>query len=152
MNDTDIQHIFLCPRCSAQNVVGQLMCQSCEQRFQYNCPSCGDNVDPTLINCPGCRGSLNWPTPQKVRAFPKQKKAGTDKEPAEFDEDKKKPKKKSDPWLIGCLVLIALVIIFGIAIWILDTLQSAATIPVPYPVSSNQTSSVLTESTSFGLT
>jgi hypothetical protein len=153
MEDSDIQQIFLCPRCNAQNVVGQVVCQTCEQRFQYNCPFCGHTVDPTLVNCPSCRGSLNWPTPQKVRAFPKQKRAAQHKEPVEFDETKSKPKKKNDPWLMGCLILIALVIIAGIAIWILDTFaqQAPSAIPAPYPVSSNQTSAIETGSTILGI-
>lgn len=149
MEDSGIPHIFLCPRCNAQNVVGQVVCQHCEQRFQYNCPFCGHTVDPTLVNCPSCRGSLNWPTPQKVKAFPRQKRAVKHKESVEFDEPKDKPKKKNDPWLMGCLILIALVILAGIAIWILDTFaqQAPSSIPAPYPVSSNQTSSIKTGST-----
>jgi len=142
MDGSDAQHIFLCPRCGAQNVVGQVDCQSCEQRFQYNCPYCGQAVDPTLVNCPGCRESLNWPTPQRVRAFPKQKKAPAYREPGGLDEGEPKQQKKRDPWLMGCLALIILVVIAGIAIWILDTLSSQqppSPIPAPYPVSGNQT-------------
>ena len=109
-----MQQVFPCPTCGAQNVVGQEFCQSCGQRFQYNCPHCGAIVDATLINCPGCRESLNWPTPQRVRPFPRQ--------PAEYqrrgevevageagEEGKPKSKKKSDPWLTGCLGLVIIV-------------------------------------------
>jgi cytoskeletal protein RodZ len=106
-------------------------------------------VDPTLVNCPSCRGSLNWPTPQKIRAFPKQKRAVKQKEKVEFDETQGKPAKKRDPWLMGCLVLIALVIVAGIAIWILDMFaqQTPSAIPAPYPVSSNQSGSIQIENT-----
>ncbi|MGA7678249.1 MAG: zinc ribbon domain-containing protein [Dehalococcoidia bacterium] len=102
-----MQQIFCCPKCGAQNVVGQEFCQSCGQPFQYNCPYCGAIVDSTLINCPSCRESLNWPTPQKVKPFPKQpvayqKRGGG----GEVGEGEEKAKKKSDPWLTGCLGLV----------------------------------------------
>jgi hypothetical protein len=137
-----MQQIFPCPTCGAQNIVGQEFCQSCGQRFQYNCPYCGAIVDATLINCPGCRESLNWPTPQRVRPFPKQ--------PAEYqkrgeggvageagEEEKPKPKKKSNPWLTGCLGLLIIGILFMVAYLVYDwisgqssILPSASTLPL----------------------
>jgi hypothetical protein len=108
-----VQQIFLCPTCGAQNVVGQEFCQSCGQKFQYNCPYCGAVVDAKFINCPGCRESLNWPTPQKVRPFPKQpveyQKREEGRKARETGEEEGKPKKKSDPWLTGCLGLVIIV-------------------------------------------
>lgn len=148
MDGSDIQHIFPCPRCGAQNVVGQVACQYCEQRFQYNCPYCGHAVDPTLVNCPSCRGPLNWPTPQRVKAFPKQRKVHAYEESTGFDEEQPKQQKKRDPWLMGCVVLIILVVIAGIAIWVLDMLSSQrppSPMPAPYPASGNQTGSKLGE-------
>jgi hypothetical protein len=102
-----MQQIFPCPVCGAQNCVGQAFCQVCGQKFQYNCPYCGAVVDSTLVNCPGCRQSLFWPTPQRVRPFPKQ--PAVQKGRGEGGEEGAKTKQKSDPWLIGCLGLVILV-------------------------------------------
>ena len=159
MFDDNMQHIFLCPKCGAQNVVGQLVCQSCGQRFQYNCPYCGFLVDPSLVNCPSCRGMLNWPVPQKVKAFPRQKavlkapkraqrraqgplpgqmpgqmsgqmSGGFEQEPG---------KKKRDPWLTGCLIAIIIVVLIGGAIFVIDTLNQGPTTNVPpSPASENE--------------
>jgi len=108
-----VQQIFPCPTCGAQNLVGQEFCQSCGQKFQYNCPYCGAIVDSKFVNCPGCRESLNWPTPQKVRPFPKQpveyqKRVEVGKA-GETGEEEGKPKKKPDLWLTGCLGLVIIV-------------------------------------------
>jgi len=99
-----MQQIFPCPTCGAQNCIGQEFCQVCGQRFQYNCPGCGAIVDATLVNCPGCRQSLFWPTPQRVKPFPKQQVAY--QTPVEGGGEGAKPKQKSDPWLTGCLGLV----------------------------------------------
>jgi hypothetical protein len=136
-----MQEIFLCPTCGAQNLVGQEFCQACGQRFQYNCPYCGAIVDSTLINCPKCRERLYWPTPQKVRPFPKQ--PVTHGEQEELGEKGAKPKKKSDPWLTGCLGLIIIAILVLGAYFIYDTLfkqEPSPTPPLTPPVSGNQTS------------
>jgi endogenous inhibitor of DNA gyrase (YacG/DUF329 family) len=116
-----VQQIFLCPACGAQNVVGQESCQSCGQRFQYNCPYCGAIVDSKYINCPGCRQNLNWPTPQRVRPFPKQPAAYQQYgEGGESGEGEGKTKKKSDPWLTGCLGLVIIAILALGAYFIYD--------------------------------
>jgi len=149
MDVSEAQHIFQCPRCGAQNVVGQVACQSCQQRFQYNCPYCGHVVDPTLVNCASCRGPLNWPTPQRVKAFPKQRKVHAHEEPSGLDEEHPKQQKKRDPWLMGCVVLIILVVIAGIAIWVLDMLSSQrapSSMLVPHPASDNRIGSKVGES------
>jgi hypothetical protein len=99
-----MQQIFPCPTCGAQNFIGQEFCQVCGQRFQYNCPHCGAIVDATLVNCPGCRQSLFWPTPQRVKPFPKQ--TVTYQRTGGGGEEGAKPKQKSDPWLTGCLGLV----------------------------------------------
>ncbi len=101
-----MQQIFPCPTCGAQNFIGQEFCQACGQKFQYNCPHCGVIVDATLVNCPGCRESLFWPTPQRVKPFPKQPVAY--QRTGDGGEGGAKPKQKSDPWLIGCLGLVIL--------------------------------------------
>jgi hypothetical protein len=127
-----MQQIFCCPTCGAQNVVGQEFCQSCGQSFQYNCPYCGAIVDSTLINCPRCRESLNWPTPQKVKPFPKQpvayQKRGGGGEAGEGEE---KAKKKSDPWLTGCLGLVIIAFIVLGAYFLYDYFFKEKPSPIP---------------------
>ena len=158
MVNDDMQYIFLCPKCGAQNVVGQLACQSCGQRFQYNCPYCGCAVDSSLVNCPNCRESLNWPVPQKVKAFPRQKKPQKTQQrtpsqahpsqayPSQAHHQmpggvgEKPPQKKRDPWLTGCLIVIIIVVLIGGAIFVYDTLsQPTAPVTTP-PVSENESS------------
>ncbi len=153
-----MQHIFLCPKCGAQNVVGQLACQSCRQRFQYNCPYCGFLVDPSLVNCSHCRGMLNWPMPQKVKAFPRQKAIqktpkraqGRVQDPLSgqmpgqmsggFEQET--DKKKRDPWLTGCLIAIIIVVLIGGAIFVIDTLNQGPMTTVPPPSASGNESNI----------
>jgi hypothetical protein len=124
-----MQQIFFCPTCGAQNVIGQEFCQACGQTFQYNCPFCGAIVDSTLINCPSCRESLNWPTPQKVKPFPKQPAASQKR--GEGGEEEEKAKKKSAPWLTGCLGLVILAfLVFG-AYFIYDNFFKEKPSPAP---------------------
>jgi uncharacterized membrane protein YvbJ len=121
-----MQQIFCCPTCGAQNVVGQEFCQSCGQPFQYNCPFCGAIVDSKFVNCPRCRESLNWPTPQKVKPFPKQpvayQRRGGGGEVGEGEEKAKK--KKSNPWITGCLGLVIIGILFMVAYLVYDYIRS----------------------------
>jgi len=124
-----MQQIFACPTCGAQNCVGQEFCQVCGQRFQYNCPYCGAIVDSTLVNCPGCRQSLFWPTPQRVKPFPKQ--PVTQKGRGEDGEEEAKTKRKSNPWLTGCLGLVIIAILFMVAYLIWDYINSQSSIPQP---------------------
>ena len=134
-----MQQVFPCSKCGAQNVVGQEFCQSCGQRFQYNCPHCGAVVDATLINCPGCRESLNWPTPQRVRPFPKQ--------PAEYQrsaeggegEGQAQPKKKSNPWVTGCLGLLIIATLVAGAYLIYENFFKQEPLTIPQlPLSSDE--------------
>ena len=139
MASDNAQQIFLCPTCGAQNVVGQQFCQACGQKLDYNCPHCGFIVDPTLVTCPGCRGALDWPTPQRVKAFPKQVGTYQASEGFEEEEEAKPKQKKSDPWLTGCLgvVVIAFLVLGGYFVY--DTFLQEAPSTIPYPVSDNQT-------------
>jgi uncharacterized membrane protein YvbJ len=130
-----MQQNFPCPVCGAQNYVGQVHCQVCGQRFQYNCPYCGAVVDSTLVNCPGCRQSLYWPTPQRVKPFPKQHAAYRTQTEAVEEEPKKKS--KSDPWLTGCLGLIIIAIILLAAYFVYDNYikpKSTETLPSGFNV------------------
>jgi hypothetical protein len=122
-----MHQIFPCPACGAQNYIGSMHCQVCGQRFQYNCPYCGANVDSTLVNCPGCRQSLFWPNPQRVKPFPKQPAAI--KGHAEGAEEEPKKKSKSDPWLTGCLGLIIIAIILLAAYFVYDNYIKEKTTP-----------------------
>lgn len=122
-----MQHIFLCPTCGAQNCIGQDFCQVCGQKFQYNCPNCGAIVDSTLVNCPGCRESLFWPTPQKVKPFPKQPVAR--QRTVGVGEEGATPKQKSDPWLMGCLGLVIFAFLVLGAYFLWDTLKPSPALP-----------------------
>lgn len=124
-----MQEIFLCPTCGAQNIVGQEHCQYCGQKFQYNCPYCGAVVDSTLINCPGCRERLYWPTPRRIKPFPKETttyspnkghKPAATREPSETEGKKQR---KSDPWLTGCLGIVIVAIIIMVAFFLYDWLS-----------------------------
>ncbi len=134
-----MQEIFLCSTCGAQNVVGQEYCQHCGQRFQYNCPYCGAVVNSTLINCPGCRERLYWPTPRRIKPFPKEA-AGypprREHEPATgrgAGEAGGKKQQKSDPWLTGCLGIVIIAIIIMVAFFLYDWLSRPSVPEEPVP-------------------
>lgn len=124
-----MQEIFLCSTCGAQNIVGQEHCQYCGQRFQYNCPYCGAVVNSTLINCPSCREGLYWPTPRKIKPFPKETPAHSARrghEPLEaggVGKTESKKQQKSDPWLTGCLGVVIIAIIIMVAFFLYDWLS-----------------------------
>ena len=135
-----MQQIFLCPTCGAQNIVGQEFCQSCGQKFQYNCPYCGTIVDSTLINCPRCRETLYWPTPQKIKPFPKQTVTRRGRVEVGGEDGEKPEKKKSDPWLTGCLGLVIIAILALGAYFIYDNyIRKPQPVPPLPPASDNQT-------------
>ncbi|MBM3167636.1 MAG: hypothetical protein FJZ83_02360 [Chloroflexi bacterium] len=84
-----------------------------------------------------------------MKAFPKQRKVHAHEEPSGLDEEHPKQQKKRDPWLMGCVVLIILVVIAGIAIWVLDMLSSQrapSSMLVPHPASDNRIGSKVGES------
>lgn len=134
-----MQEIFLCSTCGAQNIVGQEYCQYCGQRFQYSCPYCGAIVNSTLINCPSCRERLYWPTPRKIKPFPKE--AATHhtqrvREPAavgKTGEAGGKKQQKSDPWLTGCLGVVIIAIIIMVAFFLYDWLSRPSVSEEPSP-------------------
>ncbi len=134
-----MQEIFLCSTCGAQNIVGQEYCQYCGQRFQYNCPYCGAVVNSTLINCPGCRERLYWPTLRKIKPFPKEGAVylpRKEREPAAgkgTGETASKKQQKSDPWLTGCLGVVIIAIIIMVAFFLYDWLSSPPMPEEPLP-------------------
>lgn len=141
MVSDNVPQIFLCHKCGAQNVVGQQFCQACGEKFQYNCPYCGVVVDPTMVTCPDCRKGLEWPTPQRVKAFPKMKtEAYQEQKWVEGEAIEEKPKqKKSDPWLIGCLALIVLVLCIAGVVFFIDASSQQSPPVIPPATSGNQT-------------
>lgn len=134
-----MQEIFLCSTCGAQNIVGQEYCQYCGQRFQYNCPYCGAVVNSTLINCPSCRERLYWPTPRKIKPFPKEPATYSPRrvhEPAKAGgagEAGGKKQQKSDPWLTGCLGVVIIAIIIMVAFFLYDWLSRSPAPEEPLP-------------------
>jgi hypothetical protein len=87
-----------------------------------------------LINCPGCRESLNWPTPQRVRPFPKQpaeyQRRGEVEVAGEAGEGEgAKSKKKSNPWVTGCLGLLIIAVLIAGAYLIYENFFKKAPLP-----------------------
>lgn len=135
-----MQEIFLCPTCGAQNIVGQEHCQYCGQKFQYNCPYCGAVVNSTLVNCPGCRERLYWPTPRRIKPFSKKEVATYSfrkgHEPSvtgRAGEAGSKKQQKSDPWLTGCLGVVIIAIIIMVAFFLYDWLSRPSAPEEPLP-------------------
>lgn len=135
-----MQEIFLCSTCGAQNLVGQEHCQYCGQRFQYNCPYCGAIVNSTLINCPNCREVLYWPSPRRIKPFPKEPakyyssrsgREASDRGKSTQQENKKQ--QKSDPWLTGCLGVVIIAIIIMVAFFLYDWLSRPSIPEEPLP-------------------
>jgi hypothetical protein len=60
------QDIIPCSRCGTNNLRGQRYCSGCNQRLHYSCPSCSEEVDNVLHNCPKCKVALSWPTVGQV--------------------------------------------------------------------------------------
>ncbi len=55
-----MQQIFQCNRCGAQNFVGQPYCHNCQSPFTWNCPNCRVPVQNTMVSCPNCSVALPW--------------------------------------------------------------------------------------------
>jgi len=77
--------------------------------------------------------------PQRVKAFPKETSTYQEQERDEEEGGAKPKRKKSDPWLTGCLglVLIAFLALGGYFVY--DTFLQETPATIPYPVSDNQT-------------
>ncbi|MCK4331327.1 MAG: hypothetical protein KAW81_02115, partial [Dehalococcoidia bacterium] len=69
------------------------------------------------------------------------KQVGTYQASEGFEEEEEaKPKqKKADPWLIGCIALVAIVVFIGVAYFVYSEVLQEAPPTIPYPVSDNQT-------------
>ncbi len=53
-----MQQSFPCPKCGAQIPVGQNLCNTCGQRFEYRCRHCGTAVGTSSGFCTNCGGKL----------------------------------------------------------------------------------------------
>jgi len=67
-----MQQTFTCPKCGAQNNVGQRFCVTCGQMFQYACLHCKNIADPASKFCPHCGGALPWHMWQQPQQLPQQ--------------------------------------------------------------------------------
>jgi hypothetical protein len=54
-----LQQSFPCPKCGAQIPVGQYLCSTCGQRFEYRCRHCGIAVGTPSGFCTNCGGKLH---------------------------------------------------------------------------------------------
>lgn len=53
-----MQQAFPCPKCGAQIPVGQQLCNTCGQRFEYRCHHCGAATRDLSGFCTNCGGKL----------------------------------------------------------------------------------------------
>jgi hypothetical protein len=103
-----MQHMFPCPKCGAQNPVGQRFCGACGQKLQYNCPHCGGLIDPAFRFCPNCRVQLGWGIQQQPRGMPQQ--------PTWAPPVRRSQRSSATPVLV--LVLIVLLVgLGGVSYW-----------------------------------
>ena len=118
-----MRQIFQCYRCGAQNYIGQPCCWNCYSPFQWNCPNCRAPVQNTMANCPYCRVILPWPTQQQnvPKQAPQQSyyQQQTSSSRQQYQQqttqtEKALKEKRKNPWLIGILAVIVLIIIGGI--------------------------------------
>jgi len=55
-----MQQTFACPKCGAQNAVGQQFCGACGERLIANCPRCGASVTAGYRFCGSCGAQPDW--------------------------------------------------------------------------------------------
>jgi len=138
-----MQQTFQCYRCGAQNYMGQPFCWNCQSPFQWNCPTCKAPVQNTMANCPYCHVLLPWPAQQQnePKQAPEQPyyQQQTSSLRQQYQQqtrpiEQAPIKKKRNPWLIGILAIILLIIIGGIVnIANSNATQVNKTITLPAP-------------------
>lgn len=111
-----LQPAFPCPKCGAQIPVGQQLCSTCGERFEYRCGHCGA-VDETLSGfCTNCGGKLYK---QTQLAKPSAKKVGRTR------QEEKPKREKAIPQPISqagrYLILIAIIVFVGAILYIIGT-------------------------------
>lgn len=55
---------YQCPKCGAQNPMGQAYCLGCGQMLPYTCYNCQAPINATMPCCPKCNAVFNWPAQQ----------------------------------------------------------------------------------------
>ena len=138
-----MQQMFPCPRCGAQNAIGQRFCGGCGNKLLYNCPYCSGIVDPSFASCPNCYAPLHWPTPPPP-APPSGPPAGGGAPPYQgqgrfygYGAQKPKQQKPSSTPIIA-IAAVAVVLIAVGALFALGILPPGETTP-PTPPSTNGT-------------
>ena len=116
-----------CYKCGAQNNFGIRYCVVCGEKFTYQCPQCGADIDPDYKVCPYCAVPINWgyipeqTPPTQGNSIKKIEEP----EPKEIvKEVKAEPKRirlieKKWVWLIAfIIVIICIAIIFAVDIFL----------------------------------
>jgi hypothetical protein len=76
--------------------------------------------------------------PQRVKAFPKETSTYQEQERDDEEREAKPKRKKSDPWLTGCLGLVVIAFLVLGGYYVYDTFLRETPSTIPY-VSDNQT-------------
>ena len=118
-----MQQTFPCPKCGAQNTIGEQTCHSCSATLQYGCPHCSTSINSKLKTCPKCGAILSWPTQGQKKPLRPGKKASiqnsTDKATKaqeEIPEERKTVQKKTIYLLTVSVSLIGILFFVGFAI------------------------------------
>ena len=115
-----MQQTFPCPKCGAQNIIGERACQSCSAALQYGCPQCNTSIDAKFTACPKCGATLNWPIQEQKKPSPPGKKEAvqnsTDEAQGETSEQRKPGQKKTIYLLTVSVSLIGILFFAGFAI------------------------------------
>lgn len=80
-----MQQVFPCPKCGTQIPVGQQLCSTCGQRFEYRCRRCGAAAKTPSGFCINCgeklahQTQLSEPSATKVMATHRIEKARREK-------------------------------------------------------------------------
>ena len=74
----------------------------------YKCPRCGASVAFGVRFCGNCGTQLNWSTQQQMQPPPVYK------QDTSYKETQVEPKKKTNPWLFGCLIPVGIAVVIGI--------------------------------------
>ena len=115
-----MQQTFPCPKCGAQNIIGERACQSCSEALQYGCPHCNTGINSKFKTCPKCGATLNWPIQRQKKPSPPGKKEAVqnsaDEAQKETSEGRKPGQKKTIYLLTVFVSLIGILFFVGFAI------------------------------------
>ena len=111
-----MQQTFPCPKCGAQIPVGQQLCGTCGEGFEYRCRHCGAVAETPSGFCTNCGGEL---CQQKQLATPL---AGTVKRNRQEEKVQQKTTIPQPAAQIGrYLLLIAIIIFIGAIVYTVGT-------------------------------